>query len=138
MEPDAVCGSGGSSVWRYMAALPHLSLIECKLNLVLSLGGKTETEGGEGRRRRRTTIYLEAISAKENHIRRAFRWSPPPPGGPSTRRNTASVSSQRRIKKNTNKNTNINSIMVNTVVSPAASGGEREKHGKLPELQTPS
>lgn len=46
MEPDAVCGSGGSSVWRYMAALPHLSLIECKLNLVLSLGGKTETEGG--------------------------------------------------------------------------------------------
>lgn len=80
MEPDAVCGSGGSSVWRYMAALPHLSLIECKLNLVLSLGGKTETEGERRRRRRWTTIYLEAISAKENHIRRAFRLSPPPEG----------------------------------------------------------
>lgn len=64
IEPDPVCGSGGSSVWRYMVALPHL--IECKLNLVLSLGGKTEAEGEEGRegRRRRTTIYLEAISAK--------------------------------------------------------------------------
>lgn len=44
MEPDPVCGSGGSSVWQYMAALPHLSLIECKLNLVISLGGKTETK----------------------------------------------------------------------------------------------
>lgn len=62
IEPDPVCGSGGSSVWRYMAALPHLSLIECKLNLVLSLGGKTE--GGGGGEDRRQSIWKQYLQKK--------------------------------------------------------------------------
>lgn len=77
IEPDPVCGSGGSSVWRYMAALPHLSLIECKLNLVLSLGGKTETEGeveGRGGGDGQQSIWKQYLQNK-NHIRRAPRSS---------------------------------------------------------------
>lgn len=51
-----------TGVWRYMGALPYLGLIECKLNLVLSSEWKTKNDKND---KKWTTIYLEAISAKE-------------------------------------------------------------------------
>lgn len=84
IEPDPVCGSGGSSVWPYMAAVPHLSLIECKLNLVLSLGGKTDMGGGGGRQ----SIWKQYLQKKITPGERRGRVLP---GGTSARRDTASV-----------------------------------------------